>query len=384
MKRKSLSIASLILSVSLLLSVCVGCTSKKDKEADQNEEIATIFKGYEKQVKKLAVDKISKYASTSSIEFLDLDSDETEILTALLKKSKLEVTETKENKKKTSVTATVEVTYVDLESVLSNFDGQADKDSIIEAIGDEKANKETVDVVLKKEKDTWKITDDTEIYELLFNGADNLDYYLNPLEPTTTTTTEEPTTTTTEEPTTTTTEEPTTTTTEESSESSTSGSKPTGETFATQPRPAETEEHLKSPAEIDKLFKSHGFDVETDMDDGYKMTFYSCDADDIFLYVIEFDNQKAADELAQEMIDSFLYEGLEMQNGEISDKWEGNTHNIYSVHRKGDNHNYDIYIYQKGTILAIAGIDEYPNADVCVDYYKWLEEIGIWTFGIDF
>ena len=156
--------------------------------------------------------------------------------------------------------------------------------------------------------------------------------------------------------------------------------KPGNEKLNTQPRPAEKDAHLKSPSEIDKYFKDNGFKAQTDDLDGYKATYYSYNPDDIFLYVIEFDSKETADKLSQVIIDEVVYENLKMQNGTVTDSWQGNTHNIYSVHRQGDDHNYDLYIYQKDTLLVFGAYDEYPNADLCVDYLIWFEEIGLWKF----
>ena len=391
MRRRIVSFASLFLSAALLISSCCGCAKKKENDSDLDEEIVEVIKNYGKAVKKLSIDKILDYASDSDFETLDLDSEESEIISALLKRAKIEVTETT-IKKKNTASATVEITYVDLESVLNNFDGQADKESIIDAINDEKPGKETVKVSLENDEDVWIITDDSSIYELLLNGESDLGYYLHPLEPTETEihtppTTEEPTT---EDPATT--EEPTSTedpTSEESSQesatptpdnTSASDPKPTHETLSTQPSPGQVDGHMKSPSEIDKLFKENGFDADTYSEDGQKITFYSCEEDDIFLYVIEFDSKDTADAYAPDIIDEMVYEIMAMQDGTVTDKWQGNTHNIYSTHRKDDNHNYDLYIYQKDDLLVIGGLDEYPDADICVDYLIWFEEIGLWKF----
>ena len=385
MRRRTISFAAVFLSAALLISSCCGCAKKKENESDLDEEIVEVIKNYGKAVKKLSIDKILDCAPDSDFETLDTDTEESEIFSALFKRVKLEVKETAAKKKNTA-TATVEVTYVDLESVLNGFDGEADKESIIDAINDEKTTKETVKVSLENDDDGWMITNDSSIYELLINGEADLSYYLHPLEPTET---ETHTPTTTEEPTTTTTEEPTTTesTTEESSQETTPpddstvpDSKPITETLNTKPCPGAADAHLMAPSELDKFLKDNGFKVDTSENDEYKTSLYSYAADDIFLIVIEFNNQAAADKYAKDMIEDMVYNNLEMQKGTCTDQWMGNTHNIYSSHRQDDDHSYDLYIYQKDNILVFGALDEYPNADISVDYIIWFEDIGLWKY----
>ena len=71
---------------------------------------------------------------------------------------------------------------------------------------------------------------------------------------------------------------------------------------------------------------------------------------------------------------------MALQDGTVTYTWQRHTHNVYSTRRKDDNHNYDLYIYQKDDLLVIGGLDEYPDADICVDYLIWFEEIGLWKF----
>lgn len=365
MKKRLISLASVMLTFSLLLTSCSKSDSKKKgKEGDADEAIVEVFEGYGKQLKKLSVSKIAEYAPDSALQDLDLSGDEEEVFKALLKKASIEVEETeiKEKKKTSTCTAKVKVNYVDLEKVLDNFDGQADKDSIIEAIGEAKTAKKSVKVSLQLEDDEWKIVDDSAIYELLFNGYEDLEYYLDPID-IPTTTTEEPTTTTTEEPTTTTTEEPTTTTSDpDSSTSSVTGGV----------------HQVLVGDELDKVLKDFGFTVEEESFDNEIMRIYEYDTDFVFYYYESPDSSAI-----QEDYDEYVQEFRDMKPDceEFTEDTYKDTLNMFMSNVKSeDNHSYDFYLYHDQSVVLIAGIDVYPNADPSYTYYDLIQQVGLWEY----
>ena len=365
MKKRFISIASAVLTFSLLFTSCSKSSSKKDKKGDSDvdEEIVSVFEGYEKQIKKLSTDKIGKYVSSSELDDLDLSGDEEDICKALLKKAKIEVTETEitEKKKSSTCTAKVKVNYVDLEKVLDGIDGQADIDDIISAIEDAKLSKKTVEIELETEDDEWLITEDSAITDLLFNGLDDLDYYLSPIETTPTTT---------EEPTTTTTEEPTTTTTETTSEPDSSTT------------PVISGDHqVLVGAELDKVLKDFGFTAdETDYGDE-KDVMYEYDEDFIFYYY-----ESSYPDYIKEEYDDYVDDFRSMKpdcEEFIEDTYKGTLNIVMNNVKTENNHSYDFYIYYDESVLLIAGIDVYPNADPSVSYYELIQTVGLWDFGFD-
>ncbi|MBR5418619.1 MAG: hypothetical protein IK109_11420 [Clostridiales bacterium] len=366
MKKRLISLASVLLTFSLLLTSCSKSDSKKsDKKGDADDEIVEVFEGYGKQLKKLSVSKITDYAPDSAMQDLDLSGDEEEIVKALLKKASFEVEETeiKEKKKSSTCTAKVKVNYVDLEKVLGNFDGEADKDSIIEAIGEAKASKKSVKVSLESDDGEWKIVDDSAMYELLFNGIEDLEYYLSPMDDPTTTT-EEPTTTTTEEPTTTTTTEaPTTTTTEPDS--------------STTPVTGGVHQVLVGD-ELDKVLKDFGFTVEENHYADEIERIYEYDEDFIFCYyecqdssIIKQDYDDYVKQMRDKKVDCEDF---------IEDTYKGTLNLFLSNVKTEDNHSYDFYLYYDETVLLIAGVDIYPNADPSQSYFDLIEQVGLWEY----
>ncbi len=369
MKKRLISFASALLTLSLLLTSCTSKSSKKDGKddgGDADEEIVEVFEGYGKQLKKLSLSKIEDYAPESELLDLDLTGDEEEIVKTLLKRASLDVEETeiKEKKKTSTCTAKVKVNYIDLSKVLDNFDGQADKDSIIEAIGEAKTSKKTVKVSLESEDDEWKIVDDSAIYDLLFNGFEDLDYYLSPIEPDPTTTTEEPTTTTTEEPTTTTTAAPTSSDTDPSASSVTGGV-----------------HQVLVGDELDQVLKDFGFTVEENRYGNDLERNYEYDEDFIFYY---YESQDSS--LIKDDYDAYVEQFRSMKpdcEELIEDTYKGTLNLFLSNVKTEDNHSYDFYMYYDETVLLIAGIDVYPNADPSESYYQLIQAVGLWDFGFD-
>ena len=365
MKKRLISLASVMLTFSLLLTSCTSKSSKKkdkDSESDADEEIVEVFEGYGKQLKKLSVSKIADIAPDTSLQDLDLSGDEEDIVKALVKKASFEIEETeiKEKKKTSTCTAKVKVNYVDLEKILDNFDGEADAESIIEAIDKAKTSKKSVKISLESDDGEWKIVDDSAICDLLFNGLEDLEYYLDPIDPTTTT--EEPTTTTTEEPTTTTTEQPTTTTEPDSS---------------TTPVTAGVHQVLVGD-DLDKVLKDFGFTVEEESFDNEIMRIYEYDEDFVFYYYESPDSsaiQEDYDEYVQE------FRNMKPDCEEFTESTYKDTLNMFMSNVKTeDNHSYDFYLYHDQSVVLIAGIDVYPNADPSYTYYDLIQQVGLWEY----
>ncbi len=364
MKKRLISFASALLSFSLLLTSCYGKASDKDGKdgnGDADEEIVEVFEGYGKQLKKLSFSKIEDYAPETALLDLDLSAEKEDIVIALAKKASFDVQETeiKEKKKTSTCTAKVKVTYVDLAKVLDNFDGQADKESIIQAIGEAKASKKSVKISLELEDDEWKIVDDSAICDLLFNGLEDLDYYLSPIEPL-----EEPTTTTTEEPTTTTTEETTATDTDPSASSVTGGV-----------------HQVLVGDELDKVLKDFGFTVEEDRYGDDLERNYEYDEDFIFYYYESPDSS-----IIKEDYDDYVAQFFDLKSdcdAITESKYKGTLNLLLSNVKTDDNHSYDFYLYYDETVLLIAGIDVYPDADPSSSYYELIQQVGLWDFGFD-
>ena len=270
----------------------------------------------------------------------------------------MEETEIKEKKKTSTCTAKVKVNYIDLSKVLDNFDGQADKDSIIEAIGEAKTSKKTVKVSLESEDDEWKIVDDSAIYDLLFNGFEDLDYYLSPIEPDPTTTTEEPTTTTTEEPTTTTTAAPASSDTDPSASSVTGGV-----------------HQVLVGDELDQVLKDFGFTVEENRYGNDLERNYEYDEDFIFYYY-ESQDSSEGESRKEWLLDRCWFRGANDSKIKNYKFWQDGNY-IETIH------SYDFYMYYDETVLLIAGIDVYPNADPSESYYQLIQAVGLWDFGFD-
>ncbi|MBR6254285.1 MAG: hypothetical protein IKR22_02510 [Clostridiales bacterium] len=389
MKKRLIGITSIVLSLTLLLSSCVSKEKKKeDTDADLDEDVVEIVDGYFSQITDMSFSKTDKYADTSSFSDLDLSSDEFDVVNALMGTVKYEITKTDIDEENDKGKATVKMTYADLDAVLEGFDGQADADSIIEAIKDKnvKTVSKTVKVNLVRDKE-WKIVDDAPIFDAVLSSLDKIDKRIHPVETSpapTTMTTFEPTTMTTEEPTTTTEEETTTTTTKATSDTSdtqdtskdTSSSDPTG----TNPNPP-AEHQILVGDELDKLLKDFGFKATTDSSTGVKGIDYTYQDDFEMMYFETTDIS-----MSKTIFDQFANELRAKKSDcqEIKESTYLKTLNIYLIKMKSQgDHSYDFYLYYDESVVLIAGINEYPDADVCVDYYVLLDKIGLWDFDVD-
>lgn len=385
MKKIMVGITSIVLSAALLLTSCASSEKKKDNEADLDEAVVEVLDGYFKQVKKGSFNKTSKYTESSAFSDLDLSSDESEVVNALLDTVSYEITKAETDEKKGTGKATVKLTYADVSSIIGEFDGQVDAGTLVDEISSKSAKmtKKTVKVNLVCEDDEWKIEDDTPIFDAILSSKDDISNCLNPLEPTETTTSEEPTTTTTEEPTTTTTEETTTTTTTESTSDTSatseqsSSSDPTGTTPS---NPPSGSKQVKYGAELDKMLKDFGFSVEDEMDEGVIGKCYSYDEDFVFMY-FETNDASKSKKITDKFRDELMAIKPDCEDVKIT-TWQ-KTENIYLIKAKSqDNHSFDFYIYYDEDIVLIAGVNEYPNADVSWTYYKLIQDVGLWNFDL--
>lgn len=377
MKKIFAGITSIILCASLLLTSCTSSEKKKDDKDDLDEAVVEVLDGYFKQVKKGSFSKAEKYTESSSFSELDLTSDESEVVNALLSTASYEITKTDTNEKKGEGKATIKLTYADVSSIIDGIDGQADADFLIDKIKEKnaKTTKKTVKVNLVYEDDEWKIEDDSPIYDALLSSLDDISYCLDPIEPTVPISSEEPTTTTSEEPTTTT-EEPTTSTEDTSATSEESSSDPTG----TSANPPSGDKQVKYGAELDKMLKDFGFTVEDEVDEGVTGKCYSYDEDFVFMYFETNDATKS-----KQLNDYFRTEllALEPDCEDVKITTYLKTENIYLIKAKSqEDHSFDFYIYYDEDIVLIAGVNEFPNADVSWTYYKLIQDVGLWNFDL--
>ncbi|MBR5938125.1 MAG: hypothetical protein IKZ90_07690 [Clostridiales bacterium] len=251
MKKKLSGVIATILTFALLLTSCAsGSSSDKKKDDDKqkddlNEDIVEVIDDYFKALSGMSFGKLSKYTETTKFSDLELSSDESDIYNEYLSRIKYKIFSADGKEKKGKGSVKLKLTYIDIPRLMLDLDEQCTADDILEALNGKKVKtlKENVELEMVYE-DSWKIKDDTLIYNLLINGSytdihdalypeDEPDVTTESTEEPTTTTTEEPTTTTTEEPTTTTTEEPTTTSTEEPATTTTEAPTTTTEEPAT-------------------------------------------------------------------------------------------------------------------------------------------------------
>lgn len=409
MKKKIAGISALVLTFSMILSSCslFGGSKKKDEDdSDLNEDIVEVVEGYFKTLSKGNVKKLDKYTEdTAFAETEDYSADQTAAFLAFAGKIKCSVEEAEGSEKKGEGTATVKLTFPDAETIAAEHcidGGLVQPEELISALEDKKAKtvKKEIDIDLVYD-DGWTIEDDSPIYKVLVKDSfqDIVDMLDETSVPTPIPTSEATTEATTEatEPS----EKETTPATSDPSQggSETDDSDPSSSTkdttkapdnnppFETQAGPGIGDRHIVSADEFDKLMKEYRFTSNDESEDGYIMREYTIDADDMYVTYLEFEDSeelRANQEFLDEMIDEILYEDLPLADGTVSDRWDKNTHNVYSQKISSmDNHSIDVYVYRDATTVAIIAIDEYPNADVSVDYYMLIEKLGIWDFDMD-
>jgi len=405
MKKKIAGISALVLSFSMILSSCsiFGGSKKKDEDdSDLNEDIVEVVEGYFKTLSKGNVKKLDKYTEdTAFAETEDYSADQTAAFQAFAGKIKCSVEEAEGSEKKGEGTASVKLTFVDAEKVAVEHTidgGMVEADELISALEDKKAKtvKKEVEIDLVYD-DGWMIEDDSPIYKVLVKDsfqdiADMLETVPEPTPiPTTEATTEA--TETTERETTPATSDPSQGSSETDDSDPSSSTQDTTKApdnnppFETQAGPGIGDRHIVSADEFDKIMKEYRFTSNDESEDGYIMREYTIDADDMYVTYLEFEDSeelRANQEFLDEMIDEILYEDLPLADGTVSDRWDKNTHNVYSQKISSmDNHSIDVYVYRDATTVAIIAIDEYPDADVSVDYYMLIEKLGIWDFDMD-
>ena len=381
MKKRFTGAAAFVLSASLLLSTaCSKKDSKKKSDSDLNEDIVEVVEDYFKNLSDMSFKKVKKSVEDSAFGDLDLKSDEFDVLSAYLEKVEIEVTEADGKEKKGTGSATVSVTYVDLKTIVKDLDDSDDAEEYIDAINAKKAKTKEEEIELDMVyDDEWKIEDDTPVYDLLMDEFDTICENISggaPVEtdPTTMSTTEATTVPTTTEDTT------TTTTTEATSEdSSTTGiQSPTG--MQTLPSPGITDRHIKVGQDFLDTCGNHGFTYELSQGNEYDTYLLSLPADDMALIYCEFKDAATCDKYAEQLINQVVYTNMHMDKGEtVSDEWDGNTHHIYSQNNSAYNgHSIDMFIYRDDTIMVFVAIDQFPQADVSIEYYELLDELGVW------
>ena len=381
MKKRFTGVAAFVLSASLLLSTACSKkdSKKKSGDSDLNEDIVEVVEDYFKNLSEMSFKKVKKAVEDSAFSDLDLKSDEFDVLSAYLEKVEIEVTEADGKEKKGTGSATVSVTYVDLKTIIKDLDDSDDAEEYIDAIQAKKAKTKEEEIELDLVyDDEWKIEDDTPVYDLLMGEfetiCENISGSPVQTDPTTESTTEATTAPTTTEDTT------TTTTTEATSEdSSTSGTQaPTG--MQTLPSPGITDRHIKVGQDFLDTCGNHGFTYELSKGNEYDTYLLSIAADDMALIYCEFKDAATCDKYAEQLIDQVVYTNMKMDKGEtVYDEWDGNTHHIYSQNNSAYNgHSIDMYIYRDDTVMVFVAIDQFPQADVSIEYYELLDELGIW------
>ena len=371
MKKKFMGIAAFMLSASLLLSSCSSSDKKKDdeKSSDLNEEIVEAVEGYFKQLTNMSLSKIGKYAEESSFENLDLNSDEFDVMNAYIEKVEYEITEADGKEKKGTGSATVEITYVDLEKILDSVEDAGDVDELVEAINAKKAKTKTEEIELDMSyDDKWIVADDAPVYDLLMEPFEDVSEALkgdsNPdvsiatddSDPTTMSTTEA---TTSEEPTTTTSDEPV-------------------DTNETQPAPDIVARHILSADEIKSYLAEQGMKVEEENESGMIAYEFTNDPDDLSFIYAEFDDPS----MCQMYFEQFC-ENVMALDGIMADEWQGNTHhfivkNIQSM----NNDTIELYLYRDETTLLFGGIRTAQGQDVPLEYYEIIEHLGLYDIPV--
>lgn len=371
MKKRFMGIAAFTLSVALLFS---GCSSDKKKDdgdsSDLNEEIVEAVDGYFKQLTNMSLSKITKYAEESSFADLDLKSDEFDVLNAYIEKVEYEVTAAEGKEKKGTGTATVEITYVDLEKILDSVDDSSDVDELVDAINNKKAKTKSEEIELDMSyDDKWIIADDAPVYDLLMDSFGDVSKALkngSNVEPDATVTTDDTVGTTTEM---TTSDEPTTTTVNDT--------EPV-ETHETQPAPAIVDRHILPADEIKSYLTEKGMYVEEENNNGMTAYEFTNDADDLSFIYAEFDDSS----MCQMYFDQFC-ENVIALDGIMEDEWQGNTHHfiVKNIASMG-NITLDLYLYRDENTLLFGGISSAQGQDAPIEYLEIVEHLGLYDIPV--
>ena len=368
MKRKVTSIMAFVLSGAVLLTSCSLVGGKKSKKSDLNEDIVEVVEDYFENLSSAKLDKAAKLVSDSSFADLELSSDEEDILEAYLGTLEFEVTEADGDEDDEEGSATVSLTFVDLEEIIDDLDDDASADDVIDAITAKKAptTEEEVELDLVYDDD-WMIDSDKDVYKTLLGSFEDLP--VEAAEPTTTTT-EEPTTTTTEEPTTTTTEEPTTTT-----QYSSDYYVETGRQLCPK--------HICDSDAFLKIINDLGMDVD-DYSDAYSVYFEAALEDEVndeYMVIVDYIHVDDPADLEDYMddLDTYVFEYFEIYPEDVThEEWYQNTHIIECDNMQyydGNNARFVLYRDEDTFVLIIAltktGV-AFPS-----EYDKVLKESGM-------
>ncbi|MBO4687344.1 MAG: hypothetical protein J5636_02410 [Clostridiales bacterium] len=376
MKKRFMGMAAFMLSAALLFS---GCSSDKkndkDDSSDMNEEIVEAVDGYFKQLTNMSLSKIGKYAEESSFADLDLKSDEFDVLNAYIEKVEYEVTAAEGKEKKGTGTATVEITFVDLDKILDSVDDSSDVDELVEAINNKKAKTKSEEIELDMSyDDKWIVADDAPVYDLLMDSFEDVsDALKGGDEPDVTTSTDE--TSGTEETSGTTTEA---TTTEDPTSASTDDTEPV-ETNETKPAPAIVDRHILPADQIkDYLTNQIGMAVEEESSNGMTAYEFTNAPDDLSFIYAEFDDPS----MCQLYFEQFC-ENVTQLDGIMEDEWQGNTHHfiVKDIQSMGGC-TLDLYLYRDENALLFGGISSEKGADAPIEYLEIIEYLGLYDIPV--